>query len=407
MIECRKVNYNYHNLTIHNSYLCLQMKLFAKYLLLFGLIIGFSPSLFAQRPIWDHPFIRKFISPTPDSTRSARLLILPVFGYAQETGAEFGLTGIYNFFTDKGDTTIFTSNINSVISLTTESQINLKLESDIWTTGNLYHYIAAIRYKKYPFNYYGLGDQTLAADKIPLTQKYIQLNLEAERKITKNYYAGLNALFENFNFEEDLQDTSYDPNSVYGGFGGKYLALGISQSYDSRNSNTETTKGLYARAKYAYAPNFWGGDNFTGSIFSVDLRGFFPLHKQVTIGIQGVYETLFSKNIPFYLTNQLGNDEMMRGYYQGRYRNKNYLAGQSEIRYRLHARVGLAAFLGAGTVYSDKIDLSHLKLSGGGGLRYFFDLEHNSSIRLDYAVGEKRQGEKRQGGFYLALGQAF
>lgn len=383
------------------------MKLLAKYLLLIFLITGFSPSLFAQKPIWDHPMIRKFISPTKDSTRSARLLILPVFGYAQETGAEFGLTGIYNFYTDKADTSIFTSNINSVISLTTKSQINLKLESDIWTTGNLYHYIAAIRYKKYPFNYYGLGDQTHAADKILLTQKFIQLNFEAERKIAKNYYGGLNVLFENFDFEEDLEDTSYDPNSLYGGFGGRYLALGVSQSYDSRNSNTETTKGLFGRAKYAYAPDFWGGDHYTGGIFSLDLRAFFPVSKQVTIGIQGVYETLFSKNIPFYLTNQLGNDEMMRGYYQGRYRNKNYLAAQSEIRYRIHPRIGLAAFIGSGTVYNDKLDLSHLKLSGGGGFRYFFDLEHNSSIRLDYAIAEKRSGEKRQGGFYLALGQAF
>ena len=43
----------------------------------------------------------------------------------------------------------------------------------------------------------------------------------------------------------------------------------------------------------------------------------------------------------------------------------------------------------------------------GGGLRYFIDLEHHSSIRLEYGFGEKRPGEKRQGGFYLALSEAF
>lgn len=107
------------------------------------------------------------------------------------------------------------------------------------------------------------------------------------------------------------------------------------------------------------------------------------------------------------MTPQLGSDEMMRGYYQGRYRDKNYLAVQSEIRYRVHPRIGMVAFIGAGTVYHDTINLSNFKLSGGGGLRYFFDLEHNSSVRFDYAIGEKNPGEKRQGGFYIALGQAF
>jgi hypothetical protein len=41
------------------------------------------------------------------------------------------------------------------------------------------------------------------------------------------------------------------------------------------------------------------------------------------------------------------------------------------------------------------------------GLRYFFSLEHNSTVRFDYAIGEKRPGEKRQSGFYLSLSEAF
>jgi len=383
------------------------MKLIAPAFWFFTSFFISTHSLSAQKRIWDHPLIKKLTSSEKDSTRSPALLILPVLGYAQETGLEFGLTGIYNFYVNKADTTIFTSNLNSVISYTTENQINLKLESDIWTEGNEYHYISAIRYKRYPFNYYGIGDQTYAEDKILLTQQFFQLNLEAEKKIVDNYYGGINVLFENFSYQDKNTDNPFDFGQVYGGTGGKYLAFGISQSYDSRNSNTETTKGLYGRMKYAYAPDFWGAENYTGGILNLDLRAFLPLHKQVSIGFQGLLEMLASGKAPFYLTPQLGNDEMMRGYYQGRYRDRNYLAGQSEIRYRLHPRIGLAAFLSAGTVYDDKIDLSHLKFSGGGGFRYFFDLEHNSSIRFDYAMGEKRAGEKRQGGFYLALGQAF
>src|SRR3546814_651960 len=106
-------------------------------------------------------------------------------------------------------------------------------------------------------------------------------------------------------------------------------------------------------------------------------------------------------------SSDLGNDEMMRGYYQGRYRDKNLMALQTELRYRVHPRIGLVAFASSGTVFPKQLDLSHLKFSYGGGMRYFFDLEHETSIRLDYGIGEKRLGEKRQTGFYLSLGQAF
>src|SRR5690606_30472496 len=98
---------------------------------------------------------------------------------------------------------------------------------------------------------------------------------------------------------------------------------------------------------------------------------------------------------------------MMRGYYTGRYRDRSLLAAQTELRYRFHPRVGVAAFVGAGSTYNDGLNSARFLPSVGGGLRYFFDLEHNSSIRLDYGIGEQRPGEKRQGGFYLALSEAF
>jgi len=355
---------------------------------------------------WDLPLIKKLTSSTKDTTRSASFLALPVLAYSQETGLEYGATGIYNFYVDKRDTGIYTSSINTVATLTSNDQTNIKLEADIWTRDNNYHYIASFRMKDYPFNYYGMGNQTLEADKILLIQKLFQANLEIEKKIVDNYYAGVNVLFEHYEFnkyEEDMSATL----PLYGREGGKYLAFGISQLYDTRNSNTETTTGLYGRLKYAYAPNFWKDDNFSGGILLVDARAFFPVYKNITIGIQSIYETLLTSRTPFYMTPQLGNDEMMRGYYQGRYRDKSYLAAQIEARVRIHPRIGLATFIGAGNVYRNTLSLSQTKFSGGGGARYFFDLEHNSSLRLDYAIGEKRPGEKRQGGFYLALGQAF
>ena len=96
----------------------------------------------------------------------------------------------------------------------------------------------------------------------------------------------------------------------------------------------------------------------------------------------------------------------MRGYYLGRYKDKNYAAAQAELRYRFMARFGIVGFAGTGSTFSKQHN-PRLVPSYGAGLRYFFSLEHNSSVRLDYAFGEQRPGEKRQSGFYLSVSEAF
>lgn len=121
-----------------------------------------------------------------------------------------------------------------------------------------------------------------------------------------------------------------------------------------------------------------------------------------------MYQSLQGNRAPFYLLPQLGNDQMMRGYYTGRYRDRNLLAAQAELRYRFIPKLGAVAFLGAGSVYNNRgFNLLNFKPSRGAGLRYFFDVNRGLSIRLDYGIGEKRTNEKRQKGFYVNLAEAF
>jgi len=368
----------------------------------------FFPSFSQEKKsLWEHKLIQRFISPEKDSTRSAGFVVVPALGYAQETGLEFGLAGVYNFYFNKADTSIRTSNITFVGTFTTERQTNIKLESDIWTTGNRYHYVSELRFRNFPFNFYGIGNQTAQNDKDILLMRMVRVRFEGERRLAPQYYAGINFNYEYFSFSDQEAGGIFDRQPPFGQEGGWHLLFGLSQLYDTRNSNTYTTNGYYVRAKYAYSPGFGGGDHFKGSKVDIDLRAFFPLTSELTLGLNTRYHTTFGPRIPFYVYNELGGDMMMRGYYSGRYRDRSLLAAQSELRYRFHPRVGLAAFAGAGSTYQARKQPMRLVPSYGGGLRYFFDLEHNSSIRFEYGVGEKRPGEKRQGGFYLSLSEAF
>lgn len=308
---------------------------------------------------------------------------------------------------DKADTRRRTSNITFMATLTTKEQMNIKLNTDIWTQGNTYHILSELRYRDWPFNFYGVGNTTLAADEDRLGQKLTRAKLDVERKITTKIYAGLNIQFDHFKFNDIEKGGIYGDPNLYGKDGGKYLALGGSFLFDSRDFTTYSTQGNFLRIRYAYAPNLWSDDNFTGNLLELDSRTFFPLHRTVILAAQAAYRsTLANYNTPFYMYRELGGDNTMRGYYLGRYRDANYAMAQSEIRYRPISRLGVVVFGGLGSTFS-KQHTSRTVGSYGAGLRYFFSLEHNSTIRLDYARGEKRPGEKRQSGVYLSLSEAF
>ncbi len=363
-----------------------------------------STSSFAQKKL-----IKKLFSDDADTTRSSSFLALPVVGYAQETGVEFGAVSLYSFYTDRQDTMTRASRLTGVATFTTKSQSNFQLKSDIWSPGNKYHYTSELRYKNFPFNFYGTGNGTFHVNEDRITQKLFRVNAGIEKRLGKITYTGLNASYDSYRFSDKVAGGIYatDP-SIVDRDGGQVFFIGISQIIDNRNSNTYTTKGTYLKLNYSYAPAFFGGDNFDGGMFEADLRSFKSFSKKVVIGINGLYQTIGNGGTPFYLLPQLGNDEMMRGYYSGRYRDENLLALQAELRLRLNPRFGFVGFAGTGTVYGNgNFRVADLKPSIGGGLRYFFDIEKGLSVRMDYAFGEKKPGEERQKGFYLSLGESF
>lgn len=364
----------------------------------FLLLIILSNPLWAQKKL-----IKKLFSNEKDTTRKASFMPVPVFGYAQETGFEFGLGALYSFYIDKSDTTNRSSNFLGNGSYATKKTYNLSIKGDAWTKANKHHFMADIKFRKMPFNFYGIGNNTLESNADELIQKQLRIQFDAEQAFIKNAYTGVSLGFENYNYTDKVGGGVYSALPYQ--TGGSVLLVGISQSYDTRNSNNYPTKGFFGRISYQYLTNSKVANS---SLIKVNVRNFWPLLPKVTLAVQGLYHTIQGKKVPFYLLPQLGNDEIMRGYYAGRYRDQNLLAAQAELRYRFMNRFGLVAFAGGGKVFAKgNFSLHNLKPNYGFGGRYFFDTAKGLSVRLDYGIGEKKTNEKRQSGMYISLAEAF
>lgn len=345
-----------------------------------------------------------------DTTRHNSFLPVPALGYSQEAGLQVGAAGIFSFYTEIKNpinkaSTVFTNFVYS-----TKGQNRITLKSDIWTKRNAYHIIGDVRIARSLFDFYGLGNQTKFADSDKILQKQLRFGLEVEKEFFRNLYLGLGAEFDNQKFEDVEQVGVFSLNAPNDRNGGKAIFLKFTQFFDTRNNSIYPDKGIFVRSRFSLAPDFFGRDNFVGNQLDVDFRTFKKLSGKLILGFNLNFKKLgYTKNVEsFYFQPQLGGDEMMRGYYIGRFRAPNLIASQAELRYRIIPRLGLVGFAGTGMVYNNnQFAVNDFKPNYGVGTRFFFDLEKALSLRIDYGFGEKPAGEKRISGFYISLGEAF
>lgn len=91
----------------------------------------------------------------------------------------------------------------------------------------------------------------------------------------------------------------------------------------------------------------------------------------------------------------------MRGYYEGRYRDKNLMEGQIELRQHIKGRNGVAAWVGMANVFPDFDHVAWRRTLPNAGVGYRWEFKKRINIRIDY--GFTRNG----GGFIFNINEAF
>jgi outer membrane protein assembly factor BamA len=129
---------------------------------------------------------------------------------------------------------------------------------------------------------------------------------------------------------------------------------------------------------------------------------FFEVAPGQVLALQGAGEFIDGAP-PFQSLATFGGSNILRGYYYGRYRDKNCVALQVEYRIPVWWRFGLVGFAGVAQV-ADKINhfaSNRFWFAGGLGLRFFWNPEERISLRLDYGIGTNSSG------MYITATEAF
>lgn len=178
------------------------------------------------------------------------------------------------------------------------------------------------------------------------------------------------------------------------------IGIGLSAVYDSRDVLTYPHKGIYLNLSQCFRSKFLGNDYaFSTTEFQFDA------YQQVWKGaiLAEDFRTMLNFGNPSWgMMALLGNSYSMRGYYEGRYRNKHKMEAQIELRQHIWKRNSLTAWAGAGTIFNKFSNIRSKKILPNYGIGYRWEFKKNVNVRLDYGFGKSGQS-----GFLFSINEAF
>jgi hypothetical protein len=262
---------------------------------------------------------------------------------------------------------------------------------------------AAAGYGDANLQFYGIGGDSGGRGRgINLNEKGAFALLEGLYRVRPHLYLGLRYRFLDVDTTVDLDAPppfpDLDPPAVE--LESRISGLGLAAEYDTRDTEYGPRRGLYVQGQWLWNSDAFGSDFEYGKLTAA-ANAYYPAGKGV-IAMRGSL-CAAGEGVPFYDLCMFGQNNDLRGYESGQYRDRTLWAVQAEYRRPLFWRLGGVLFAGVGGVAPglDHLGDSTVLPAAGAGLRFAASQKYRVNISVDAAWG------KESSGVYVYIGEAF
>ncbi len=316
--------------------------------------------------------------------------------YLPETRTGIGVTGGIHHLLCAG---CEPSSLHLEAAYTANRQFSLTLAPRLFV-GESLAVGASFGYSLFPSRFYGVGPTTGDGGE-GFTPRWLELVVTPEiYLLPRRLRAGPKVHLRREEMVSLEPGKVIASGAVTGSRGYSAVGLGASATWDGRDSSFFPRRGSYLEAWYMYYPGALGHHaDFGRGAF--DASHFVALGGDHVLGLNAS-ATLAHGDPPFTLLANLGGVRSIRGWVDGRYRDRFAWGMQAEYRFPIVWRLRGAAFAGAGGVASApaEVRLSTLRPAAGAGLRVRLT-EDGVHLRADLA---SRGGDPE---LYLIVLEAF
>lgn len=322
---------------------------------------------------------------------------IPAITYAPETSLGVGGRAMKIFRLDKNSsqTKNRPSSLPITFLYTLKNQLILTAEVDLWMDQNNSFLNSRLELADYPFVFSGIGNEV--TDQEEYSTRYLYYHLLYHTKIARGVYLGPRYEFRADNIYEKVEDGLLETGDVTGSNGQNLSGLGLSLNIDTRDNIFQPSKGMYNQLSWMEFHSVFGSDfNFTQWVF--DFRKYQKIGANQVIAGQAWFS--FTRGAaPFHHLSMVGGSDRMRGYFEGRYRDKHAMVYQAEWRFPVYKKLNMVLFGSSGQVANNLsgFHLRDFRYAGGLGFRYKLNSE-GLNLRIDLAFGD-------QSAFYFGLNE--
>jgi len=325
--------------------------------------------------------------------------VLPGPHYSSTVGLGLGVvaTGLYSL--DRNDSTLQKSNVTIYGDATTKSFFMLGVKGNNIFAKERLRVDYRLNASTFSTQFWGIGFEQGRND--DNETDYNRLRLEAMARILfrvapKTYIGPM----VNYQY---ARATDIESRGIALFEGQRHTIhtqqVGLSLTYDSRDFILNAYRGWFLQVDQLFAPRFLGNDycfsstELTASTYRCIWRG----------GVLAAeWHSRFSYGNPAWgMLSEAGSTSRLRGYYEGRYRDKNIVELQVELRQHVWKRNGIALWVGAGEVFPKLSALRWRRWLPNAGIGYRWAFKQRVNVRIDY--GFTRDG----GGFMFNINEAF
>lgn len=327
-----------------------------------------------------------------------KIFPVPILFYTPETGIAGGAAALYLI---RDSASSRSSSITGDAIYSERKQVILELDGDLYMRNDTYRLLSSIVFQKFPNKFFGIGNFTALSNEETYTPESFMMRAVLYRKIFSRYYVGPLIRYESVSMHDVNPSGLLAPGTITGSNGGKSSGVGIVANWDSRDNTFAAASGsFYQVTALTYQQAF--GSDYRYSDIQIDTRNFFEIVPTQVLAIQAAAEFM-NGAVPFQNLVRFGGQNIVRGYFDGRYRDKNGLALQAEYRLPVWWKFGIVGFAGIAQV-ADQVQHFAMKrfwFAGGMGLRYFWNPKERISLRIDYGIGNNSTG------MYITVTEAF
>lgn len=331
----------------------------------------------------------------------ARLIAIPFIYYSPETKLAFGGGGVLNFRAGRNKELTRASTIWTFGTLNLAKQFQVVVKPEIYFERNRFFLSGNLRYERTPQNFYGIGNDMPSTAEESYTPRIVNFQVGVKKKFLGHLFAGVQYDFEQMTMEKVEPGGMLEDGEIPGSRGGLFSGFGVSLDWDTRDAILYPRKGVF----FQITADTYGamtGSDFAFTSLKLDCREYFLVAPDQVLALQA-YVRSTAGEVPFHKLAFLGGESLMRGYYKGRFRDKDILAVQAEYRVMVTKRIGVVGFAGLADVFPAfaEFKLKTIKYSLGTGFRYMVNKREGTTLRLDMAWG------KRSFGLYFTAQEAF